>query len=183
MNETEIKILIKNSAEYPQHLTAAGFQEKTPRVFESNVVFDTEDFRLRQSDQLLRLRYTPAKSTLTWKGKSTPGRHKSRPELESIVSEHANVAQIFTELGFAPRFRYEKFRTEFEREPGGIVTFDETPIGHYLELEGEPAWIDKTASELGFSTVDYILESYGQLYRKFCDREGIPPTNMVFSGR
>ena len=45
---------------------------------------------------------------------------------------------------------------------------DETPIGVYLELEGEGAWIDKVALQMGFSPAEYILKSYGTLYREHC---------------
>ena len=46
-----------------------------------------------------------------------------------------------TRLGF----KYEKYRTEFADAAGGTVTFDETPIGNFLELEGSGAWIDEMA--------------------------------------
>ena len=61
------------------------------------------------------------------------------------------------------------------------MTVDETPIGSFLEIEGPPEWIDSTASRLGFSADDYILESYGRLYLAACERQGVQPTNMVFT--
>ena len=59
-------------------------------------------------------------------------------------------------------FRYEKYRTEF-RQPrrAGVAMLDETPVGVYLELEGTPHWIDRTARRLGFQESDYITASYG----------------------
>jgi adenylate cyclase class 2 len=92
------------------------------------------------------------------------------------------MGQILSQLGYEPTFRYEKYRTEFKnREGGGSIVFDETPIGFYLELEGPAEWIDKTAAKLGFSTADYELKSYGALYRDYCAEHSLEPTAMVFS--
>jgi hypothetical protein len=54
------------------------------------------------------------------------------------------------------------------------------PIGTYLELEGAPRWIDRTARALGFGPPDYITASYGRLYLEWCAREGREPSHMVF---
>ena len=61
-----------------------------------------------------------------------------------------------------------------------MAVLDETPIGTYLELEGPGAWIDATAAELGFAARDYILLSYGTLYRNHCREMGMEVGHMVF---
>ena len=53
----------------------------------------------------------------------------------------------------------------------GVVTLDETPIGWFLELEGSPDWIDKTARQLGFSEEDYVILSYAALYLTYCNEQ------------
>jgi adenylate cyclase, class 2 len=92
------------------------------------------------------------------------------------------MAEILNRLGYQNVFKYEKYRTEFRRvgEEGSAV-LDETPIGNYLELEGPGEWIDAVAAQLGFTSSDYILDSYGRLYQKWCDRKGVQPKDMVFS--
>jgi adenylate cyclase class 2 len=91
--------------------------------------------------------------------------------------------QILRALGFEPTFRYEKYRTEYQRPHAstGVVTLDETPIGNFFELEGPADWIDETAAQLGFNRGSYVLASYGRLYLDHCAAEGLQPTNMVFS--
>jgi adenylate cyclase class 2 len=118
--------------------------------------------------------------TLTYKGRPAVGRHKSREELELEVSAAPPMAAILDRLGFRPVFRYEKYRTEYRR-PGsaGVATVDETPVGVFLELEGPPRWIDRTARALGFSERDYITASYGRLYLEWCERNGVAPGNML----
>ena len=72
---------------------------------------------------------------------------------------------MLSRLDFIPTFRYEKFRTEYHRAgETGVATLDETPIGVYLELEGAPAWIDRSARRLGFAESDYSTASYYGLY-------------------
>jgi adenylate cyclase class 2 len=41
---------------------------------------------------------------------------------------------------------------------------DETPIGNFLEIEGDPAGIDAAAARLGFARSDYITDSYHRLF-------------------
>ena len=71
--------------------------------------------------------------------------------------------------------------TEFRRRgSAGIAMLDETPIGVYLELEGSPTWIDRTAHQLGFAEHDYITASYARLYVEWCETRGVSPDNMLF---
>ena len=68
-----------------------------------------------------------------------------------------------TALGFAPSFRYEKFRAQWTDGKGHVVT-DETPIGIFCEIEGPPRWIDATARKLEVSRAAYITKNYASLF-------------------
>jgi adenylate cyclase class 2 len=181
--ETEIKLAVEDTRAARGMLRAAGFELHRRRVFEANTVFDTEDLRLRNSGLLLRIREAGKVCTLTYKGVTTPAKHKSREEQELIVPDAQVMSAILQGIGFHEAFRYEKYRTEY-KQPGvrGIATMDETPVGVYLELEGPGAWIDRTARRLKFSELDYITASYGTLYRNWCEKRGVEPGDMVFAG-
>ena len=69
------------------------------------------------------------------------------------------------------------------RRATGKVLLDETPIGNYLEIEGSPRWIDRTAKLLGFSTADYITRSYGYLYLAYCRERRMPASDMLFTAK
>jgi adenylate cyclase, class 2 len=178
--EIEVKIAVASAAAARRLLRGKGFAVVKPRVFEANDVFDTPDLRLRNHQALLRIREVRREVKLTYKGPPAGGKHKSREELELTADDGPTLAAIFNRLGFERVFRYEKYRTEFQREKTGTVTLDETPIGVYLELEGPPVWIDRTARLLGFQEQDYILESYGRLYLNWCERQRRQSGDMVF---
>lgn len=183
--ETEIKLAVPSVEEGRRRLERAGFRLRNERVFESNTLFDTPDGRLRQARRLLRIREVNGVSLLTYKGAPETGRHKSREELELRFEPAGVLARILDRLGFVAAFRYEKYRSEYVR-PGepGIATLDETPIGVFLELEGDGEWIDAAAAELGFKQPDYILASYASLYFDHCSASGkTPGSGMVFPER
>jgi adenylate cyclase, class 2 len=179
--ETEVKLAVPDAKTGRRRLRAAGFRVFKRRVFEANTVFDTPALALRNAGLLLRVRQAGSVRTVTYKGRSTPSKHKSREELELIIPDARVMGAILEGIGFRPVFRYEKYRTEYRQyRGGGIATLDETPVGVYLELEGNAAWIDRTARRLGFSEQAYITVSYGALYLDWCRRLGIKPGDMVF---
>jgi adenylate cyclase class 2 len=109
------------------------------------------------------------------------GPHKVKEEFEIEASDCAALRQILEGLGYRVSWRYEKFRTYFERtDAAGEIVLDETPIGDFLELEGEPSWIDRTAVELGFSRGDYLTATYGALFEEYSGRNPGMGTDMVF---
>jgi adenylate cyclase class 2 len=180
--ETEIKLRIDSAAGARRLLGQLGFSVVTPRVLEINTIFDTAAGALRSGRKLLRLREAGHRHTLAFKGPPRLSRYKSREEFESEFSDPASMWRILEGLGYAPVFRYEKYRTEYARpERAGALMLDETPIGAFLELEGRPRWIDRTARALGYSPADYVIASYGKLYLEHCQSTGIEPRNMVFS--
>jgi adenylate cyclase class 2 len=185
-NEVEVKIPLLDASATTKRLESSGFTVSVPREFESNTLYDTADGKLRYSGMLLRLRQAGSSCVVTWKGPGVPGPHKSRPELETTVGSLEALDLILRQLGYQPAFRYEKYRTELVNPTDagkGTVTFDETPIGHFMELEGPAGWIDRTAQRLGFNSHDYVLESYGKLYLDDCARRGVQPGNMVFASK
>jgi len=118
---------------------------------------------------------SPQAALLTYKGPVQAGggeasfhgrRYKIREEHEVRVEDAAALARVFEGLGLRPWFRYEKYRSTY-RLPGFsglVVELDETPIGDFLELEGDCAAIDRCAARLGFRPADYIVKSYGALF-------------------
>jgi adenylate cyclase, class 2 len=177
--ETEIKFRVPNARQLTRKLNSLGFRLKTPRTHEMNTLYDFPGQRLRQRGELLRIRQYGPKWTVTHKAKGKTGRHKSRVETETVVSDGKSAESIFSALGLRPIFRYEKFRAEWGDGKGHLV-LDETPVGVYAELEGPPRWIDGIAKQLGLSAADYITQTYAELFRDWKQRTGSAAEEMSF---
>lgn len=181
--EIELKFSVADANRLRAAVSEVGFHLLTDRTFESNTLYDTPDRQLRARRQILRLRQYGSRWTVTHKRQSNAAaadtRYKTRIETESGVEDGPALAEIFTQLGYAPAFRYEKFRTEWE-SAGGHLVLDETPIGIWAELEGAPAWIDAMLERLGVSPAQCSTDSYGTLFLKWKDATGSPAENLTF---
>ncbi|MFH2107504.1 MAG: class IV adenylate cyclase [Chrysiogenia bacterium] len=162
--EIEVKISVERLEPWREKLLRLEAVLEYPRVLERNLVFDTSRRRLKKRGVLLRLRRLDSGSILTMKMPAQESsQYKIREEIETGVSDFANMEKILLGIGFKTFFVYEKYREVLKRK-GIRIMLDETPIGNFLEIEGEPAAIDAMAAELGFSAKDYITCSYHWLF-------------------
>ncbi len=203
--EIELKFPVDDLARLQSLLPGLGFHLDTPRTFEQNTLYDTPTRTLRKSKQILRLRRYGDLWTVTHKRQQTgadddTSRYKVRIETETRLDDGPALAAIFEQLGYAPVFRYEKFRTEWSQvastiegplfpasnelaELGpthGHLVLDETPIGAYAELEGPPAWIDDTLARLDVDPALCLTDSYGKLFLSWKQRTGSPAEHLTF---
>jgi adenylate cyclase class 2 len=177
--EIEIKFRVADLRGLTRTLRAAGFRLVTPRTHEMNTLYDLPGGVLLARKQLLRLRKYGSTWTLTHKSGSKRARHSSRVELETSLADGKKMDAILRGLGYAPTFRYEKFRAEWSDDKGQVVV-DETPIGNFCEIEGPPRWIDATAKKLGVSPADYITKNYATLFLEWTHQTGSKTKEMTF---
>lgn len=177
--EVEIKFRVDSPEAVSAALRKAGFDLKTPRTHEVNTLYDLPSGVLRRRGEVLRLRQYGETWKLTHKSKGKAGPHKSRAEIETTVTDGAKMDAILRALGYAPSFRYEKFRAEWTDGRGDVV-LDETPIGNLGEIEGPARWIDRIAKQLGISRDKYITQSYAELFLDWKKRTGVPAEEMTF---
>lgn len=179
--EHEAKFRLRDGLDLEARLRDQG-RLRTPWHFESNIVFD-RDGELAGSGRLLRLRQART-ATLTFKapcpGPLTAG-IKSRIEHECTLDDPLAMEAILLGLGYAPRLRYEKFRTEWEL-PGGLVCLDILPFGHFLEIEADPQSIDSLARTLGLDPLCAMDASYHLLHAQWRAQNGLDPMDsFVFN--
>jgi adenylate cyclase, class 2 len=177
--EIEIKFQVKNLRELTRNLRRAGFRLVTRRTHELNTLYDWPDQRLRKRGELLRLRKYGSEWLLTHKAKGVAGRHKTRVEIETQISDGKKMAAILEGLGLVPSFRYEKFRSEWSDGKGHIVV-DQTPLADYGEIEGASRWIDQVAKRLGIERRDYITKTYAELFFEWKRQSGSRAEEMTF---
>jgi adenylate cyclase, class 2 len=195
--EVEVKLRIPDLRILLRQLKRLRARPIAPRRHETNTLYDTTGGDLARRGEMLRIRIEhpagPAGTgrkmargqrrnkgrpgaLLTYKGPGEPqdlrrrgSRYKIRAEHELRISDEAAMTRILQALALRPWFRYEKFRSSYSL-PGmdGLkLEVDETPIGDFLEIEGEQAGIDRSAALLGFRPDDYITKSYGALFMDY----------------
>ncbi len=193
--EIEIKLRVDSTPDLLRRLRQIGARDHG-RTFEENTLYDTPDEDFRRRGRLVRLRIETSRSgqrraKLTSKApppedrakrrrSNSAPRHKEKLEREVDVRDPARVARLLKTIGLRPSFRYEKYRSSF-RLAGVHLDLDETPVGTFLELEGRPVAIDRTARRLGYTPGDYIRGTYWDIYAADCRRRGRKPKNMLFS--
>lgn len=178
-SEIEIKFRVADLRALARKLRAAEFRLVTRRTHEMNTLYDLPGEVLRNRKELLRIRKYGTEWTLTHKSGAKRAKHSSRIELETSVADGKQLDAILHALGYAPTFRYEKFRAEWTDGKGQVVV-DETPIGNFCEIEGSPRWIDATAKALGVSAADYITKNYATLFAEWKLQRNSKAEEMTF---
>jgi len=160
---------------------AAGALPLRPRRLQRDALFDSSHDELKQRGCALRVRSDGGTTVLTFKGPAQPGTMKIREEHETVVGDGTALARVLDDLGFHVWFRYEKYREEFTR-PGVTIAIDETPIGTFVEIEGDESAILATTAAMGRSESDFIRQSYRSLFTESGSAELTGP-DMTFPVR
>jgi len=171
MLEIEVKIRIQDPRTVREKLVALGAAVKRDRVLEENTLYDFPDGTLKSGRRALRLRRSGKQAALTFKG--CPQRSRSfkvREEFETRVSDSGQIRKILKALGLQPAISYRKHRTIF-RKGRLVICLDETPVGAFLELEGERHEITRFARALGFGRPDFIQADYIELMEREKQKE------------
>lgn len=157
------------------------------RHFEDNFVFELPESALARRGSILRLRVARGRATLTYKGlvpESATSFAKVREELETEVERPEILAEILERLGMRRTFRYQKYRTVYEIEDdegSALLMRDETPMGGFLEIEGEERTVERFAGLLGFAREEYVRQSYIALQVERCRARGAALEDLIFA--
>lgn len=176
-SERELKFRVLDRPALIARLIDVEAEQIASTQFEDNWVFDKEG-ELLEKKCLLRLRVDGHGSTLTYKGPATfEGAVKVRSEHETGIEDSEAAQGILEQLGYRVVTRYQKRREEWRL--GGItVALDDTPIGHYVEFEGEGA--ERLARRCGFSDEGAEPRTYLELYADYRQQNPEAPEEMVF---
>jgi adenylate cyclase class 2 len=178
--EIEIKLPVTDLGAVRERLRSRDARQITDPHFESNDLYDQSDGSIAKSGRVVRLRRTEDGATLTFKG---PARFedgaKTREERETEVSDPNEMEKILIALGFERRFRYEKRREEWSLDEC-VIALDETPIGAFAEIEGDPAAIRRALQHLMLDPADSLPYSYAELYaRRRREDPSLPPDMLL----
>jgi len=162
---------------------------ETARHFEDNWLLDSPDCHLGERAAILRVRSAAGRGAITYKekaeGLAPASRFKKRIEIETAIEDPESAVAVFERLGYRKWFRYQKYRTVYRATlPDGSklsLMFDETPLGSFVELEGEEDVIARAVELLGVTPEEYVLESYLAIQAEHCQRRGKPLGDMTFA--
>lgn len=181
--EVEVKLAAPDLDAVRAKLRSHSAKLRAARHEEINDLYDDPDLKLSGSGRTVRLRSAAGRSILTYKG---PARFRdgvrTREEREVEVSDAREAEGILAGLGLSRRFRYEKRREEWDLE-GCAVALDETPIGNFVEVEGDPPAIRRVFVLLDLDFTEALPYSYSELYQRRRKEDPALPSDMVWEGR
>ena len=187
MIEREVKLLFASAEDARAAIASTGATPLRGRRLQDDALFDTEEQTLGRRGCALRIRserrdagLAPDVVLLTFKGPVQPGTMKTREEHETVVADGDVLARVLEALGLRVWFRYQKYREEFT-SPDVTIAIDDTPVGTFVEIEGDEAAILSLTAALGRAPADFILDSYRSLFLKRREQFGVAGDHMVFA--
>ena len=180
-NEVEIKLPAPDLDAVRVRLRENDARLVSPSHFEGNDLYDDAEGSIAKRGCVLRLRSTPGGAVLTFKGPAQfTGGVKTREERETAIADPGELDRILAGLGYQARLRYEKRREEwaFDR---CVVALDETPIGSFVEVEGDPTQIRGVLPRLGLDPADALPYSYADLYARRRREDPSLPADMLLA--
>jgi predicted adenylyl cyclase CyaB len=176
-SERELKLAVDDRAALRQRLRQEGAVERHSDSFEDNLVWDRGG-ELRDAGCLLRLRTDGRGVRLTFKGPASfEDGVKVLAEHETAVDSDETMAALLRELGYETVRRYQKYREEWQLADV-IIALDRTPIGDFVEFEGDRA--TEVAKRCGCEPETALTADYLALYEAYRRRHPEAPTDMVF---
>jgi len=176
--ERELKFAQVDHDATRQRLVELEAERVGPAVFEENWLLDRGG-ELTERSSILRVRAEEGRgAVVTFKGPASfEGATKIRSELEVRIENAEHALALFEALGYRIERRYQKLREEW-RLGSEIICLDHTPIGDFVEFEGEKA--EAVAKRCGFESEQAVRQSYLMLYAEHVAAHPEAPRDMVF---
>ena len=163
--ETEIKLRVGDPGAARTAVEALGARLARPRHFEDNLLLDDARGDFGAAGKALRLRRAEGAGGADLQGAAPGRRRREKPAARSRrrCPTRDLLESILGGLGYRTMFRYQKYRETWTWK-GVEIVIDETPLGAFLEIEGEEPAIREAAAALGYGPADFLTQSYSTLY-------------------
>jgi len=176
MREIELKGVADDEAASRARLVAAGGR----LVFEGELTdrrYDTPTGALFARDEVLRLRVARGsggeRARVEFKGRASfPDGYKLREEIGTSVGEAETMHAILGGAGFVVTREIDRHIASFEFE-GTVIRFERYPrMDVLVEVEGEPAQIERAIAVLGIPRAAFTTDRLADFVRRFEGRTG-----------
>jgi predicted adenylyl cyclase CyaB len=174
--EVELKAVVEDVDACRRRLSAAGAHVTFEGRLEDRR-YDSPDLRLRDADQMLRVRsYSDghdSQGALEWKG---PTRYehgyKVREEISASTRDVASAASILERLGYAVTLEIDRDVVQYVLGDA-TIRFERYPSMDVLvEVEGSPAAIDRAIEALGMPRDAFSVDRLATFMARFEARTG-----------
>ena len=177
MREIELKAVVDDLDARCRAVVESG----ATLVFEGRLEdrrYDTHDEALKARDEVVRIRTyrTPGsepRTSLDWKGaRSLERGYRVREEHSVTVDSLEALEAILTGLGYRVTKAIDRHIIQFELL-GAMVRFERYPrMDDLVEVEGEPAAIERAIALLGMRRSDFTADSLATFAGRYEERTG-----------
>jgi predicted adenylyl cyclase CyaB len=175
-DEIEVKARVPDVTAFAAALTQAGATVEFSGEMTDHR-FDRKG-RLADKDEMLRLRvYRPqsgaTRGELCWKGPvESNGEYRHRPEIEFGVEDPWNALALLDRLGYAETLRIERIVTVYRLGSATLRVERYPEMDVLVEVEGDPAAIEKAIAATGVPRDEFLPESLPQFVSRYEERTG-----------
>lgn len=177
MREVELKAVVADAEEAQRLLAASG----ATLTFEGAMIdrrYDTRGGNLSGNDEVLRVRtYTGpsgSRTLLDWKGPAdTETGYKVREEISTGILDEGALAAVLEKLGYVITRQIDRRICQYEVE-GATIRFEfYARMDSLVEVEGNPASIERAIAALGMSRGEFTSDSLAAFIGRFERRTGV----------
>jgi len=176
--EVELKAVVEDVDACRARLETAGAQMTFDGRLEDRR-FDTPDHRLRDADQMLRVRSSSdgqnPRAALEWKGPTRyEDGYKVREEISASTRDAAAIASILEHLGYAVTSQIDRDVVQYVLGDA-TIRFERYPSMDLLvEVEGSPEAIERAVEALGIPRDAFSADRLVTFMARFEARTGRP---------
>lgn len=151
--------------------------QKIPREYQNNIMFDNHAKLMKITDGRIRVRTLDKRGnkTLTYKKPLSP-KNGAKREIEYEIKfsdPRDQIEKILAAMEFNPSTSYERYQTKWIVKDM-IVSLDEYPYANFLEIEGPIKRIEVLAGKLGFTPEKGLTKPVDSLFREWRQKKGLP---------
>ena len=181
--EIEVKFKLENVDTVREKLKSLGGIPDEKIEQKTFSLFDRFRF-LSRKGIFIRTRKDGDKSTFTIKTRNLElqSQYAERNEFNVSVEDAEAVAEMLKLIGLEDLRILQKYREQWHELGEDVdVVIDYTPIGEFIEIEGEKKSIDEFIDAVGLGDLPRITQAYWDVYRDSCKDLGVDEKNdLVF---